>query len=143
MSMNDCLFLFNSKVIDGLSKIEDSTQTPQDKNIASATKKFFTVMLQYYRVMEENTPLQEKLEKLYGTQNSSNLSTLSFLRNWQQQSTTNALAPITFTNLNKTIVNLHQLQQEMNQRGKSFPVKTSVLSTLVIEYGYVFCKISN
>lgn len=140
MSMKDCLLLFNSKVIEALSKVEDRALTPHDKSIASATKKFILIMLDYYRTMEDNKPLNEKMQTLYGEPNS-NSSTLSFLRGWQHQNPNSALAPITFKNLNRTIVNLHQLQQEINQRGISFPVKTSVLSTLVVEHGYGLLKL--
>ena len=70
-------------------------------------------------------------------QKSKNNSILAWLSRWKEQKK-HAPAHITLNIIIRTINALKILDNQMKKRGASFSVKTSVLSTLIVEFGYLF-----
>lgn len=138
MNMHDCLLLFNSRVVEVMNEIKAKDKHSQDGKVADACGKLFTFIRRYYDIMESSTlSFEEKVKELCGDGTESSKSLLTFLFEWQNtRPGDRAMAAPTFRAFTWTITNLQKLQIEMAQHNKHFQVKTSVLSTLVVEYGF-------
>lgn len=129
MNMHDCLLLFNRKVANALLLIANSsTAPPTDKAIANAFFHYIIVMVEYYELMHStDRSFEDKIPRFKNV--------LTYLRIWQTSTPSNrALAPPTFRAITHTINSLLQLHEELLQQNIHCHVKTSTLSTLVVEH---------
>lgn len=139
MNMNECLDMFNMdvvKVLDTINEQENKKNNNKDTDDGVAAKAFssyFSKMRTFYDLMRSSIPLAEKLPK-FG-------EILTFLQQWQSTTPANkALAPPTFRAITLTITNLHLLDAEFKARNWQCAIKTSVLSTQVVELHFSIAR---
>ena len=148
MSMRDCLLLLREEVCKALEEVAakaTASGNKEDAELATHSAKYFRQLRRYYDVMTDRSMLfDEKVRLLYGNENSPNCdSLLNFLVDWQTSRAANAnkLHPKTYLHLTTTILGLRGLQQFYRSRNLNTSViRTSVLSTLLVEHGFSLAR---
>ncbi len=87
-------------------------------------------------MIKSNDPIERKLDRLFGKKDDNSPSLLNWFLDWQDQQQ-NTMADPTYEAFTKTICALKKLYDEMTVRKVTFSMKTSVLSTLMVEFQYV------
>lgn len=147
MNMRDCLKLMSNELCNALTSIKQEatvTQNTKDVQIAVDLIAFITIIRGYYNLMErDDIDLTTKLAELRGTTNNTvgSKSIYTWLSDWKTSTSSNStLASPTFHAILSTIESLYQLNLHMKNKGLVFKVKTSVLSTLVVEHAFSIAR---